>query len=123
MTSVLPLLTVVETQVFASDADKLMSQEERRALIWHVAAHPDDGDLMPGTGGARKLRWARTGMGKRCGFRVITFFHDWEMPVFLLAIFAKGERTDLSQAEKNALSGTLKAIVQEYKGKKIRRRR
>lgn len=53
---------------------------------------------------------------------MITFFHDWEMPVFLLAIFAKNERVDLAQAERNELRVVLKAIVDEYKKKRGPRR-
>lgn len=110
----LPLLTVVETRPFMADVDTLMTPEERMELIRHLAANPDAGDLMPGTGGARKLRWARPGQGKRGGFRIITFFQDWDTPLFLLAIFGKNERSDLSQAEKNELRDTLKAVADAY---------
>jgi hypothetical protein len=108
-------LTVVETPVFVADAERLLTEEERSRLVWHVAMRPEDGDLIPGTGGARKHRWARAGMGKLGGVRVITFFHDREMPLFLLNMFSKNERIDLSQDERNGLRTTLKTLVSEYK--------
>ena len=103
------------------DIDRLMTAEERMELIAHIARHPGDGKLIPGTGGARKLRWARTGEGKRGGYRVITFFHNRSMPVFMIAIFGKNERADLAQAEKNALRGLFQQIVAEYAGRRSTR--
>jgi hypothetical protein len=54
------------------------------------------GDEIPGTGGCRKLRVAGRGKGKSCGYRTITFYSGESMPVFLLTVFSKGERSDLS---------------------------
>lgn len=116
----LRLLTVVETRAFSADVDRLMTKEEVRALTFHLAAHPDAGDLLAGSGGARKVRWAGLGRGKSGGFRVITFFHDWTMPVFLLAIFGKNERSNLSRAETNALKTMLAQIVEQYAARKRR---
>ncbi len=69
---------------------------------------------MQGTGGARKLRWGAKGKGKRGGARVITFYGGPTVPVFLLAIFAKGERANLSKAEQNELRRLLASLVAEY---------
>ena len=80
-----------------------------------VAAHPKGGDLMPGTGGARKIRIARPGQGKRGSYRVITFYGGEDIPVFLLSIFAKNEKIDMSQAEKNELKKILKVLPQNYR--------
>ena len=62
---------------------------------------------MPGTGGARKLRWQGRGKGKRGGIRAITFYSGPPVPVFVLSAFGKGKRIDLSQAERNELRGVL----------------
>ena len=65
------LMTVVETPEFLASSRKLLNDDERSLLVSYVAAHPTAGDLMSGTGGLRKLRWALQGRGKRGGARVI----------------------------------------------------
>lgn len=69
---------------------------------------------MPGTGGCRKFRLAGRGKGKSGGYRTITFYSGPTIPVFLIAIFSKGERADLSQKERNQLAAMTKALVAEY---------
>ena len=59
---------------------------------------------MRGTGGIRKLRWARDGSGKSGGVRIVYYFHDERIPLYLLTIFGKNEKTNISQAERNALA-------------------
>jgi hypothetical protein len=116
----LKLRTVVETRSFAVDAERLLSDAERQELINWLAANPKAGDLIPGTGGARKIRWAAKGKGKSGGVRSITFFGGEDVPLFLLAIFGKAERADLSQAERNELRSILGALAEEYR-KGVRR--
>ncbi len=70
---------------------------------------------MPGTGGARKIRFARRGQRKRGSYRVIIFYGGEDIPVFLLSMFAKGEKSDMSQAEKNDLKKILKVIPESYR--------
>ncbi len=79
------------------------------------------GDLIQGTGGARKVRFAGRGKGKSGGYRVITFYAGERLPVFLLALYAKGERANLTKAERNELRSTLGSIV-ETDRKGVRRR-
>lgn len=67
-----PPITVIEAPEFLDATKKLMAEEEREALLFFLAATPDAGDVIPGTGGVRKLRWALEGRGKRGGARVIT---------------------------------------------------
>ena len=69
---------------------------------------------MPATGGARKLRWATQGRGKRGGVRVITFYSGPPVPVFLLTVFGKGEKVNLAKAERNAFRKVLGELVTEY---------
>jgi hypothetical protein len=81
-----------------------MTEEERERTVLTLARHPLTGDLMPGTGGCRKVRIARRGKGKSGGYRVITYFGGKDIPIFLLTVFSKGERANLSQTERNNLA-------------------
>lgn len=81
-----------------------MDEEEREALVALIARDPTGGDLMQGTGGCRKLRYKKPGTGKSGGYRVITWFGGGDIPVFLLTVFGKNERANLSKAERNDLT-------------------
>src|SRR3954452_8918018 len=94
-------ISVVETPEFLSTTRKLMSDEERALLVDYLAHNPTAGDLIPGTGGVRKLRWGLEGRGKRGGARVIYFYHDAGVPLFALTAIAKNEQADLSQQDRN----------------------
>jgi hypothetical protein len=110
------LLTVAETPEYIRGAEKLLSAVERMQVVEYLAANPKAGDLMQGTGGIRKLRWARGGRGKSGGARVVYYYHSDAMPLYLLTAFGKNERPNLSKAERNDLAGLvrmLKAIVEK----------
>lgn len=107
---------VVETAPFKAAAKAAgLGRDELERIVVRCARHPDAGDAIAGTGGARKLRFAGRGKGKSGGYRVITFYSGADLPVFLLTVFAKGERSDLSQAERNALARLTKALVASYR--------
>jgi hypothetical protein len=110
-----PLVTVIETPEFLARVEKLMTEDERDALIAYLAAHPTAGDLIQGTGGVRKLRWGLEGRGKRGGARVIYFYHTADIPLFALTIFAKNERADLTQQDRNDLRRLTKHLVETYR--------
>src|SRR5260221_13453245 len=110
MTAAAPV-SVVETPEFISAMSGLMDHAERMLLIDYFAHNPAAGDLIPGTGGVRKLRWALEGRGKRGGARIIHFFCDTRLPLFLLTAFAKNERTGLSQADRNSLRTLTKVLA------------
>ena len=71
---------------------------------------------MQGTGGIRKLRWSAQGKGKSGGVRVIYYYHNGTMPLFLLTAFGKGEKANLSKAERNELAKFTKLLLQHYGG-------
>lgn len=109
------LHTVVETPEFVAGARRVLTDAERAGLIDYLAGTPDAGALMPGTGGARKLRWGAKGKGKRGGARVISYYGGPNVPVFLMAVFAKGERANLTKAERNELRQVLASLAEEYR--------
>lgn len=109
-------ITVVETPSYLRRAEKLLSESERAEVVTLVAEDPECGALLRGTGGVRKVRFAREGGGKSGGFRVVYFFHDMDMPLYLLTIFAKNTKSKLSQAETNQLRELTRALVSAYKG-------
>jgi hypothetical protein len=95
----MPPITVVESREFLTTTKKLMDDTERAELVLYLACNPTSGDVIPGSGGVRKLRWGLEGRGKRGGARVIYFYHDLEMPLYLFSAYAKNEREDLEQSE------------------------
>lgn len=105
------LITVAELGEYQRHAEKLLAESERQDIVNYVAAFPKAGDLIKGTGGVRKLRWRRGGKGKSGGVRVIYYFHSERIPLYLLTVFAKNERADLSQAERNDLASLVDILV------------
>jgi len=108
------LHTVVETPSYLRDASRFMTDAERRVVVDLIASAPLAGDLIPEGGGIRKLRVPASGRGKRGGGRVIYYHHSERVPVFLLAAFAKNERTDLSAAELHQLAAVAKVLAKSY---------
>jgi hypothetical protein len=107
-------MTVVETEVFLDRVKTILTEAGRDALVAHLGANPEAGQLVPGTGGVRKIRWAIPGQGKRGGARVIYYYYNPSVPLFLLDIYAKNERSSLSEADKNGLKRLLPFLVSRY---------
>jgi hypothetical protein len=107
-------ITVVETPGFLSATRKLLTEEERAVLVDYLAHNPTAGELVPGTGGVRKLRWAIEGRGKRGGARVIYFYHHADIPLFALTAYPKNERADLSQKDRNDFRRLTKLLAETY---------
>lgn len=105
--------TVIETDRYLRAAKSAkMKEEERAAAVDFVATDPEAGDLMQGTGGVRKARLAGRGKGKSGGYRIVWYFGGGDIPVFLLTVFGKGEKANLTQSERNALR-SLTATLKE----------
>lgn len=107
--------TIVEIPQYSRKADKLLTEKEKNEIISYLAFHPKAGEILEGTGGIRKIRWKREGKGKSGGVRIIYYFHNEEIPLFLLSIFSKGEMANISKAERNALAKLTKILIQQYK--------
>lgn len=107
--------TVVETPTYLRAAGAFYSEEEREEIVLTIAADPEAGDLIPGTGGYRKLRVARPGMGKRGGARVIYLYGGRDFPIFLITAYAKSEKGNLSGSERNALAKMARTFFADYR--------
>jgi len=107
--------TVVETDHFLSRARKVMSDGERAELVAAIAAEPFAGVLLKGTGGLRKIRFAVGSKGKSGGVRVVYYLYSDHAPVFLLEVFAKSERANLSKADRDYLAKGAARIAATYR--------
>lgn len=109
------LITVAETLPFLRQAAGLWSEEDRRAFVDFIAANPEAGDVIPDTGGVRKVRWSRPGSGKRGGVRMIYFYHDATIPLYLVLIYAKAQRENWTPDEKKRAQAVIDQIKQEHR--------
>ena len=103
-------MTIVETKAFVSGSRTIFTDEELADAEMHLALYPESGTVIQDTGGIRKIRFGAKGKGKSGGARVIYFYFNREMPLYLLAIYAKGEKIDLSAQEKRLM----KKIVDQF---------
>jgi mRNA-degrading endonuclease RelE of RelBE toxin-antitoxin system len=96
----------IETRIFTEDVVKLLADEEYRQFQCFLTIAPDSGDVIPGTGGLRKVRWVSNGKGKSGGVRVIYFHRATARQIRLLLIYRKGLKDDLSaQTERGVVNG------------------
>ncbi|MDX2143209.1 MAG: type II toxin-antitoxin system RelE/ParE family toxin [Rhodospirillaceae bacterium] len=106
-------VTVVQMATFTRDVASVWSEAELAAFVDYIARNPEAGDIVQGTGGVRKIRWAAKGKGKRGGARVIYFFYNPNNPVYLVSIYAKNERETISEADRKLYA----RMSEDIKGK------
>ncbi len=111
------MITIAETEPFQKKVARLLTEDEKIELIAYLSVQPHAGALIQGTGGVRKLRWARNDKGKSGGVRIIYYFHDNKMPLYLLAVFGKNEKANISMEEKHILSKLVKELVKYWSKK------
>ena len=92
--------SLAETPLFIRQVQAVWDEAERTAFIEFIARNPEEGDFIPETGGVRKIRWMRTGSGKRGGARVIYFYHSADRPLYLLMVYVKARQENLTAEEK-----------------------
>lgn len=107
-------ITVAETAVFLRQASSIWSNEEHIEFIDFIARNSEAGDLIPASGGVRKIRWRRQGSGKRGGARIIYFYHDPGMPLYLLMVYAKARRDDLSPDARRTVQALVARLKQAH---------
>jgi hypothetical protein len=89
------MYTIIELPTFSNDAKSIWDEAERGEFCAWLAEHPLAGDVITGSGGCRKVRWTRTGMGKRGGVRVIYFNRLENGAIYLMVIYAKAVRGNI----------------------------
>lgn len=104
------MFTIVETPTFAADADEIWSADERGEFCAWLAVNPDAGAVIPGSGGCRKIRWSRAGMGKRGGVRVIYYRRLEYGELWLLVIYAKNVRGTIPSHILKAIAETISDV-------------
>ncbi len=109
------LITIVELPEFQKRSKKKLSKNERDELLYFLSANPKAGDLIQGSGGIRKLRWRAKGKGKSSGSRIIYFYYNEEIPLFLLTLFTKNQKVNLSNSEIKELAKMTKVLIKNYK--------
>lgn len=111
--------TIVELPEFIKQANKLgLTNEERNNIVDTIAAFPEIGDEISGTGGMRKVRIAGRGKGKSGGYRVITFFSGKDIPTFLIYMYGKDQKANITQQEKNTMKQLSGKLVEIYRRNK-----
>ncbi|MBI1954161.1 MAG: type II toxin-antitoxin system RelE/ParE family toxin [Proteobacteria bacterium] len=110
------LITIVETITFSRKCKKVLSESELDDLKIYLAATPEAGDVIPGLRGIRKFRWQASQKGKSGGARVIYFFYTEKIPIFLLDIYKKSNKSDLSDSEKKVLNSLINELIESYGG-------
>jgi hypothetical protein len=109
------MITIVELPAYLARVRKILTAAEQEAVKVMIASDPTCGVVMRGTGGIRKVRFAPTGRGKSGGTRVVYYYHSNVLPAFLLTIFAKGQKDNLTTAERNELAKIVQATVETYR--------
>ncbi len=102
-------MIIIETLAFTRRVTTLLSDEEYTAMQWFLRFKPDAGGIIQRTGRARKMRWRKKGQGKRGGLRVIYFHHVKKDTLWMLALYEKKEKGDLSESDKEVI----KQLIQE----------
>jgi hypothetical protein len=103
--------TITELPEYIRRADELLTETERKSVIDYLAAHPRTGKIIEGTGGIRKLRWTRGNKGKSGGVRIIYYYHDPRIPLYLLTIFGKNDKPNISKAEGKELAKLVGILI------------
>ncbi len=104
-------MDIVEIPHFSRVIGEYLTDDEYAALQWHLVLRPEAGDTVAGTGGARKIRWSVPQSGKRGGLRVIYYYKPSLLEIWMLTIYSKTRKKDLTAKDKD----TLKQIVLEIK--------
>jgi hypothetical protein len=107
-------ITLAEMRSYSDDADQLFTGDAHERLKEFLAVHPESGDLIPGTGGVRQLLWPVDGTAEADEAQIVYYFRDLNMPIYLLAVYAPGERAEFDDATCEVVRTLVAEIVEEH---------
>lgn len=113
---------IVETQPYQRAVEKIWDEETQIEFKTFIGLNPEAGDMIPGTGGIRKVRWQGSGHGKRSGVRIIYYVYNENHPLYLLYAYPKNVQVNLSESEKKAfakMTEQLKAVFRKKDGETL----
>jgi hypothetical protein len=110
-------ITVAELKSVSKALDGLLTDSEVAALTDYLAHNPESGQIIPGTNGIRKIRWQVGGKGKSKGMRIVYYYHDLNMPLYMLAVYTKGEKLRLSKREEIEMSKLVERLKLQHSKK------
>ncbi len=118
------MVEFIESPLFTQLIGEYLGDDDYRELQRKLAQNPQAGEVIPGTGGFRKLRWrdTRRGKGKRGGLRVIYYYLGTDAQIWLVTIYGKDEVQDLSPSEKRGLKVAIEAETRQRARRRSRRR-
>ncbi|MGB9028569.1 MAG: hypothetical protein WCC27_00505 [Acidobacteriaceae bacterium] len=118
-------MEIIEAPAFTRYLHDYLNDEQYRALQTEPASHPEAGDVMPGTGGFRKIRCAdpARGKGRRGGLRVIYYYFEVDQQIWMMTIYGKNEAADLSAGEKRALKTAIESETRQRAERHLARQR
>ncbi len=107
-------IEIVQVSVFEEQARRLFTDDVLHGLMIHLALHPEAGDVIKGTNGVRKLNWSLEEAGKSSGARVVYYFRDLNMPLYLLAAYAKNQEDELVAKVRKQLCAMVDDLVHRH---------
>ncbi len=107
------MITIVELPSFLKAVKKFFSEDDKRKLYTFLIKNPEQGDIIQGTSGVRKMRFALGNKGKSGGSRVIYYYHISESEILMLTAYAKNVQEDLTQGQKNAMRDSIKQLKEK----------
>lgn len=107
-------ITIAEMLNYTKDADEYFKEEEHEQLKTFLALHPESGDVLAGTDGVRLLRWPIKARAKSPSARVIYYFRDLNMPLYMLALYRRGDQIPLDSASKGEIKRCVGELVAEH---------
>jgi|SRR5215470_865186 len=113
-----------EAPAFTRYVSSYLTDDEYREMQGRLASAPEAGDMIPGTGGFRKLRWAdpKRGKGQRGGLRVIYYYFPGERRIWLITLYGKNEASDLTPKQKQALKSAIEDELRVRQTVRLRKR-
>jgi hypothetical protein len=107
-------IQIWESPLFIKWSSGVWSPDEKADFMWHLSLNPLAGSIVPGTSGVRKIRWSVAGRGKSYGVRVIYYFANPSLPLYLVYGYSKAEKADLSPQDKKFLKDAVARIKKSW---------